>query len=77
VTRPSYEATSNASVPPVPPEPGGDDGDLVTVFVAAGGIRTSDGPGPGVRHVSPAEAAWLIQMRYAVAGETPPRGFNL
>jgi hypothetical protein len=30
-----------------------------------------------VHHVPPAEAGWLVRMRYAVHGEAPPRGWNL
>jgi hypothetical protein len=46
-------------------------GDPVAVFVI-NGVRTSDGPGPGVRHVPPAEASALIAARTAVAGDKPP-----
>jgi hypothetical protein len=51
-----------------------DDG-TVAVFMTTA-VRTSDGPGPGVRHVPAAEAARLIQMRHAVSGETAPRGYE-
>jgi len=43
---------------------------LVAVFVTVA-VRTSDGPGPGVRRVPPGEAA-----RRAVYGDQPPRGFE-
>jgi hypothetical protein len=39
--------------------------------------RTSDGPGPGVRHVPPAEAGALVSARHAVHGEQPARGWSL
>ncbi|HET9966908.1 MAG TPA: hypothetical protein VFQ68_01655 [Streptosporangiaceae bacterium] len=47
----------------------------VPVFVT-NAVRTSDGPGPGVKHLPPAEANRLISARYAVGGESPPRGFD-
>jgi hypothetical protein len=48
---------------------------LVPVFVTTG-IMTSAGPGPGVVHVPPAEAAALVADRRAVHGTTPPRGYG-
>lgn len=66
---------SNAS-PPLPPAPPGDGDELVPVFVTVA-VRTSAGPGPGVRRVPPAEAGWLIRQKYASAGTEPPSGYNL
>jgi hypothetical protein len=75
MTMPSYEAASNATVPPAPPPAIPDDGsDPVPVFVLVG-VRTSAGAGPGVRLVPPAEAARLVAARVAVHGDQPPRGF--
>ncbi len=48
---------------------------LVAVFVTVA-VRTSDGPGPGVRRVPPGEAARLVGDRRAVYGDQPPRGFE-
>jgi hypothetical protein len=77
MSRPDYEATSNVTVPPAPPPAIPDDGsDPVPVFVTTG-VRTSDGPGPGVKHLPPAEASRLVNARVAVAGDKPPRGWNL
>jgi hypothetical protein len=72
MTMPSYEAASNATVPPAPPPAIPDD--AVPVFVLFG-VRTSAGAGPGVRLVPPAEAARLVAARVAVHGDQPPRGF--
>lgn len=47
---------------------------LMTVFVTVG-VRTSAGAGPGVKHLPPQEAAWLIGQKYAVAGDRPPDGY--
>ena len=77
MTQPSYEGTSNVTVPPVPPpDPVAGEDDKVACFVL-NGTRTSDGPGPGVKRLDPAEAARLIAMKMAVAGDQPPRGWNL
>jgi hypothetical protein len=51
-----------------------DNGGLVTCFVTVG-VRTSDGPGPGVKHVPPAAAA-LLADRVAVSGDQPPRNWS-
>jgi hypothetical protein len=48
---------------------------LVAVFVTTG-IRTSAGPGPGVRRVPPAEAQAIVGSRRGVYGDRPPRGFD-
>jgi hypothetical protein len=67
--------TSNMPDPPaVPPDPVAGEGEPVPVFLT-NATRTSSGPGPGVRFVPPEEAAWLVRMKYAVAGESPPRGW--
>jgi hypothetical protein len=49
--------------------------ELVTVFLTTG-IRTSAGPGPGVKQLPPAEAAALVADRRAVYGEQAPRGYG-
>jgi hypothetical protein len=54
--------------------PGGGDG-LVPVFVT-NAVRTSAGPGPGVRRVPPDEAGRLVHSRLATYGDRPPRGFE-
>jgi hypothetical protein len=57
---------------------------VVTVFLT-NAVRTSAGPGPGVKHLPPAEAAVLVTgrdsrgqpvPRVAVYGDQPPRGFD-
>jgi hypothetical protein len=35
-------------------------------------VRTSQGPGPGVLELPPAEAASLVARKYAVYGSEPP-----
>jgi hypothetical protein len=68
-------SASNAPGEPlVPLQPQRGPGRPVPVFVTVA-VRTSDGPGPGVRRVPPAEAAALVGARHAVYGEKPPRGF--
>lgn len=52
----------------------GDDDGLVPVYVTTA-VRTSAGPGPGVRRVPPDEASWLVRERKGVYGTEPPRGF--
>jgi len=70
-------SASNQSPPPEGWAPAQDtSGDPVPVFVT-NGVRTSDGPGPGVKHVPPAEAGALIAARVAVHGDRPPQGWNL
>jgi hypothetical protein len=69
---PSYEATSNATGPA--PAALDSSGDPVPVFLVVG-VVTSDGPGPGVKLLPPAEAASLVARRLAVSGDQPPRGF--
>ena len=36
------------------------------------GTRTSAGPGPGVKHLPPLEAAALVRQRFAVYGDRAP-----
>jgi hypothetical protein len=48
---------------------------VVTVFVT-NAVRTSDGPGPGVKRLPPGEAAALVTSRRAVYGDQPPRGYS-
>lgn len=66
---------SNES-PPLPPAPPADGAELVPVFLTLS-VRTSDGSHHGVHHVPPAEAGWLVRMRYACYGDQPPAGWNL
>ena len=75
MTRPSYEAATNANPPVPPPDPVAGDGEPVPVFVTVA-VRASAGPGSGVRHLPPAEAGALVRMKYAVHGDQPPRGYN-
>jgi hypothetical protein len=63
---------TNANPPQYEPPPA--TGKPVPVFVI-NGTRTSDGPGPGVKHLPPAEAGALVAARIAVAGENPPQGW--
>jgi hypothetical protein len=63
----------NQSPPLLPPPPA--TGRKVPIFLT-NGVRTSDGPGPGVKHVPPDEAAALIARHVAVAGDKPPAGYN-
>jgi hypothetical protein len=62
---------TNASPPPAQPAA---TGKPVPVFVL-NGTRTSDGPGPGVKHLPPAEAGALVAARIAVHGDKPPAGW--
>ena len=39
-------------------------------------VRTSAGPGPGVKYLPPAEAGSLVARRLAVHGDQPPRGYS-
>ena len=69
--------TTNAPDPPaVPPDIPAGEGDPVPVFVTVA-VCTSAGPGPGVRHLPPAEAGRLVSQKLAVHGDQPPRGRNL
>jgi hypothetical protein len=43
----------------------------VTIYVT-NGVRTSGGPGPGVKTLPASEAAALVGMKYAVYGDKPP-----
>jgi hypothetical protein len=64
---------TNATPPPDgTPEPG--PGKPVPVFVL-NGTRTSDGPGPGLKHLPLAEAGALVAARLAVHGGQPPQGW--
>jgi hypothetical protein len=74
---PALTGASNTSGHPGTPGPGaagGDDGDLVAVYLTAA-VRTSDGSGPGVKHVPRAEAGRLTAARIAVHGDKPPAGY--
>lgn len=44
---------------------------VVTIYVV-NGVRTSGGPGPGVKRLPASEASALIGMRFAVHGTRPP-----
>jgi hypothetical protein len=71
---PSYDAVTNASTPAIPPPHPGE-GDLVEVFIT-NAVKTSAGPGPGMRSLPRSEASALVNARMAVWGG-PPRGYNL
>jgi hypothetical protein len=47
----------------------------MTVFLL-NGTRTSQGPGPGPKTLPASEAAALVGMKYAVAGDQPPDGMG-
>jgi hypothetical protein len=51
------------------PQPPG----LTPVYLS-NGTRTSGGTGPGVVHVPPDEAAWLVAQKLAIHGQQPPLG---
>lgn len=62
------EREARVLVPQAEPE-------LVSVYVTSG-IRTSAGPGPGVRRVPPDEAGRICAAKLGVMGETPPHGYD-
>jgi hypothetical protein len=67
-----WDATSD---PAVPVAAGLDtSGKPVAVYLTTA-VRTSQGPGPGVKLLPPQEAGGLITARLAVAGDKPPRSF--
>jgi hypothetical protein len=47
--------------------------ELTPVYVS-NAVRTSAGPGPGVKYLPPAEAAWIVSRKLGVHGDKPPRG---
>jgi hypothetical protein len=47
---------------------------LVTIYMTSA-VRTSAGPGPGVRTLPAHEANLLVARRFAVHGDQPPRSF--
>lgn len=68
MTRPAAKSvTSGNAVPPAEPE--------VTIYLTVG-VRTSQGPGPGVKTLPVSEANALISMKYAVAGSRNPEVAN-
>jgi hypothetical protein len=66
---------TNQSPPQYPPADADTSGEPVTLFVI-NGTRTSDGPGPGVKHLPRAEAGALVAAHLAVHGEKPPQGWT-
>jgi hypothetical protein len=48
---------------------------MVTIYMT-NAVRTSAGPGPGVKTLPAREANLLISRRFAVAGDQPPRSFQ-
>ncbi len=52
------------------------DGPATVPVYLTNATRTSAGPGPGVKHLPPAEANALIYAKLAVAGDRPPRGMD-
>jgi hypothetical protein len=73
--RPSYAGATNAADPPVPPAPAPEDGREPVPVYLTNAVRTSAGPGPGVKYLPPAEAGSLVARRLAVHGTEPPRSF--
>ena len=57
------QVSSGDSVFPSEPE--------VTIFVT-NGVRTSQGPGPGVKVLPASEAGAIVSMKYAVYGDRDP-----
>jgi hypothetical protein len=45
---------------------------VVTIYVV-NGVRTSLGPGPGVKRLPASEASALVSAKLAVWGDQPPR----
>jgi hypothetical protein len=69
--------TSNAPEPLTSPPPlPGERGKPAPVFVTVA-VRTSAGPGPGVKQLPPAEAGRLVAQKLAVHGDKPPWGWTL
>jgi hypothetical protein len=62
-------------VPADPATAPGDPAALVPVYLTVA-VRTSAGPGPGLKRLPPAEAGRLVGMRHAAYGEQPPRGYE-
>lgn len=50
------------------PSANGGEAEVVTVYLASA-VRTSAGPGPGVKRRPPAEAAALVGNRHALYGD--------
>jgi hypothetical protein len=66
--------TASNESPPAQPASPPDGGPTMTCFVTVA-VATSQGPGPGPKTLPVAEGQWLMQMKYAVAGDQPPRGW--
>ena len=47
----------------------------MTVYLT-NAVATSDGSGPGVKRLPPAEAAALVGRKVAIYGPHPPDGFH-
>jgi hypothetical protein len=47
----------------------------MTIYLSVG-VRTSQGPGPGVKTLPASEALSLVSAKYAVAGTSPPDGMG-
>jgi hypothetical protein len=47
---------------------------VLTIYMTSA-VRTSAGPGPGVKVLPAAEANRLISRKLAVSGDQPPRGY--
>jgi hypothetical protein len=71
----SHTGVTNAHEPAYAPPPPARGKDLVPVFVIVG-VRTTGGPGPGVKHLPRAEAGRLVSARIAVHGTSPPPNWS-
>jgi hypothetical protein len=49
--------------------------EATTTVYLSNAVRTSAGPGPGVKILPQAEAAALVANRLAVYGDQPPQGY--
>jgi hypothetical protein len=66
VSKPAAQVSvtsGDANSPPAEP--------LITIYVTVG-VRTSQGPGPGVKTLPASEAGALVGMKYAVHGDRNP-----
>ena len=66
MTRPQAagkQSPAETALPPAEPE--------VTIYLVVG-VRTSQGPGPGVKTLPASEAGALVGMKYAVYGDRNP-----
>jgi hypothetical protein len=69
--RPGPDAQMPQAQPRMPPP-----GEVTVTIYLTSGVRTSAGPGPGVKTLPAPEANALIGMKYAVYGADPPDGMG-